>query len=181
MGTTTSKEYSTKEISNMTDIAESTIRKYALLLEKAGWLFLKNENGFRVFTDRDIFIFNEFKNLSKKNIQVDDIAKIIASKHKNVIAEAVTNSQETLDTKGISPDIAKMLLEKVDTLLQDNELQKQFNQELLRRLDQQSHYIDESLKKRDQQLLASIREVQETKLLAAATQEKQKKWYQFWK
>jgi len=181
MANNTSKEYSTKEISHMTDIAESTIRKYALLLERAGWLFLRNENGYRVFTEKDIFIFNEFKNLSKKNLQVDDIAKIIASKHKNAMAEAVTERQENLDVQGVSPVTLEKLLEKMDMLLQENEIQKQFNQELLRRLDQQSRYIEESLEKRDQHLLASIREVQEIKLLAAAAEEKKKKWFEFWK
>lgn len=165
----------------MTDIAESTIRKYALLLEKTGWPFLRNENGYRVFTEKDIFIFNEFKNLSKKNVPVDDIAKILTSKHKNAMSEADTNNSETIDTQGISPDMLKALLEKVDTLLQENEQQKQFNHELLKRLDQQSRYIEKSLEKRDQQLLASIREVQEIKSVAAASEEKKKKWYHFWK
>lgn len=44
MMTNAFKEYSTKEISNITDIAESTIRKYALLLENEGWQYLRNEN-----------------------------------------------------------------------------------------------------------------------------------------
>ena len=53
------KEYSTKDIANMVDIAESTVRKYAQALEKAGYRFRKTENGSRIYTDNDVFVFKE--------------------------------------------------------------------------------------------------------------------------
>ena len=37
------------------------------------------------------------------------------------------------------------------------------------------------MEKRDQQLLDVIREMQKTKLLTGATEEKKKKWYELWK
>lgn len=82
------KEYGTKDIANMVDIAESTVRKYAQALEKAGYRFIKNENGFRIYTDNDVFVFNEVKNLSKKNaMPVERIAKMIVFNQKQKIRD----------------------------------------------------------------------------------------------
>jgi len=51
------KEYSTKDIANIVGIATPTVRKYAQALEKAGYTFIKNDQGFRIFSDKDIQIF----------------------------------------------------------------------------------------------------------------------------
>jgi hypothetical protein len=56
------------------------------------------------------------------------------------------------------------------------EMQEQFNKKLLERLDEQQKYIEERLNNRDEMLMQSIRETQETKqLLLAAKEEEQKK------
>ncbi|MET1031483.1 hypothetical protein [Domibacillus tundrae] len=52
-----------------------------------------------------------------------------------------------------SDDIRKDL----DTILERLELQEQFNQALVMKLDEQQHYIKESLNKRDQLLLESLK------------------------
>jgi hypothetical protein len=59
------------------------------------------------------------------------------------------------------------------------EQQMTFNRELLQQLQKQQQYIQESLERRDKTLMETVREIQETKLLTAATQ--QKRWWQFWK
>ena len=50
-----------------------------------------------------------------------------------------------------------------------------FNQELLQQLQKQQQYIQESLERRDKSLMEAVREMQETKRLTAATEEK-KSW-----
>ena len=47
------------------------------------------------------------------------------------------------------------------------------------RQQEQQEYINSKLEERDQQLMESIREIQEAKNQLAATQ--QKKWWKFWK
>ncbi|MDR4156983.1 DUF3967 domain-containing protein [Bacillus cereus] len=51
---------------------------------------------------------------------------------------------------------------------------ERFNRELLAKLDEQNRYIQESFTKRDEQIMKSMREVQETKRLVAAQQEEEK-------
>ena len=47
--------------------------------------------------------------------------------------------------------------------------QEEFNQKLLKRIDE-----------RDQNLIAVLREIQESKKEIAAANQKQKKWWKFW-
>src|SRR3954453_413241 len=76
----TGSEYATKDISNIVGIAPPTVRKYSRALEKAGYSFIKNEKGFRIFVDKDIFVFNEIKRMSKdKAMPIDKIVILIVS------------------------------------------------------------------------------------------------------
>ncbi|ALA55239.1 helix-turn-helix domain-containing protein [Shouchella clausii] len=52
-------------------------------------------------------------------------------------------------------------------------LQKEFNQALVQKLEQQQHYIDTSLARRDNQLLESIRELQKARIETAAVKQEQ--------
>ncbi|MGM0875621.1 MAG: DUF3967 domain-containing protein [Bacillota bacterium] len=54
-----------------------------------------------------------------------------------------------------------------------NEQQERFNKVLLDKLDQQQKYIEERFNKRDETLIQSLREVQETRKLIAAAKEKE--------
>jgi DNA-binding transcriptional MerR regulator len=58
------------------------------------------------------------------------------------------------------PDAVKLELTEIRQLL---EQQQQFNLALIGRLDQQQQYIEDSITKRDQQLMTTIRAIQETK------------------
>jgi len=53
------KELKSHDIARTFGIAESTVRKYAQALEKAGYVFRKNENNTRVFTDTDELVFRD--------------------------------------------------------------------------------------------------------------------------
>jgi biotin operon repressor len=193
------KEYATKDISNMVGIASPTVRKYAQALEKAGYSFMKNEKGFRIFLDKDIFAFNEIKNMSKKTaMPVEKVAEMIVfNKQQGIQHEATSDTPEIIESdSAIKGDIVQYdsryneLMDKLSKLdmLDDivNELQEQkaFNNKLLEKLDQQQKYIDEKLDsidqrliKRDTLLVDSMRATLETKqaqMEAAATQQKEK-------
>ncbi|MGX5576074.1 helix-turn-helix domain-containing protein [Bacillus toyonensis] len=55
----TSKQLKSHDIAKTFGIAESTVRKYAQSLEKAGYVFRKNENSTRIFTDIDELTFRD--------------------------------------------------------------------------------------------------------------------------
>ncbi|PFD26339.1 DNA-binding protein, partial [Bacillus thuringiensis] len=64
------------------------------------------------------------------------------------------------------------LKNEVSKLREYSEKQEEFNKLLIEQLQKQQDYIDNKLEKRDQKLLETIREVQETKSLTASTESK---------
>ncbi|MGM0845763.1 MAG: hypothetical protein ACQEUT_12360 [Bacillota bacterium] len=64
-------------------------------------------------------------------------------------------SDDTHSSQGIDPAIVADLMRKVDVLTAMNEKQMEFNEELLRRLDQQQKFLDERLEARDKTLIES--------------------------
>lgn len=175
------EEYSTKDISRLTDMAESTVRKYALLLEKNDYRFVRNSSGNRIFTELDIKVFLELKATPKEEKTIEEIASDIASEY---IAKAVTSKlDETGDTQlhqGFDPAMLATLTKKIDVLTDMHQKQLGFNQALIKKLDQQQSYIEERLEQRDKKLMESLRQSQEEKKAlaeAAATQEEKKKGF----
>lgn len=153
--------YSTKDIAKITDIAESTVRKYAQLLEANGYIFNRGVSGYRIFSEQDINIFLEFKNTPKSESSVEDTAHDIAAKYvaKPNIRE-VSVSDDTLQPQAIDSAMVGDLLEKIDVLTDMSKKQREFNEELIKRLDQQQKYIDNRLEERDQMLIESLRQSQ---------------------
>lgn len=153
--------YSTKDIANMTDIAESTTRKYAQLLEANGYIFNRGVNGYRIFSEQDINIFLEFKNMPKSEKSVEDTAHDIADKY--IAKPSIRKDAESADTQSpqvIDSAMVADLLEKIDVLTNMSKKQGEFNEELIKRLDQQQKYIDNRLEERDKILMASLRQSQ---------------------
>lgn len=176
------ENYSTKDIANMTDIAESTVRKYSQLLEKQGYVFNRNVSGNRIFTEQDVRVFLEFKKVPKNEKSVEEIALDIATKY---IAKPDTSKEDVSDNTQLNQvferDMLVDLVEKVNVLTDMNEKQTKFNEELLKRLDQQQKYIDQRLEERDQKLIQSLRQSQEERkallAIAAAHDEEKKKGF----
>lgn len=159
----TPRTYLTKEVAKRLQVEPVTIRKYTQILEDKGYLYKKDDRGWRMFSEEDIKGL-EYLCLLKLNGQsLEDAAEHIASLYSSNLA--------------ISQPY--MALQDRDPVLDFMKRQEDFNRELLKRLDRQEQYIENNLKKRDEQLLTSIREIQETKLLVAANQ--RGKWWQFWK
>lgn len=154
--------YSTKDIAKMTDIGQSTVRKYAQLLEANGYIFNRGINGYRIFSEQDINIFFEFKNTPKNERSVEDTAHDIASKY--VAKPSIREGAELAYTqlpRVIESAMVPELLVKVEVLTDMSKKQSEFNEELIKRLDQQQKYIVSRLEERDEILMESLRQSQQ--------------------
>ncbi|MGG1479531.1 hypothetical protein ABE402_01110 [Bacillus smithii] len=190
------KEYSTKDIANMVDIAESTVRKYAQALEKAGYRFRKTENGSRIYTDNDVFVFKEVKSLSKKSaVPVERMAKMIVINQKQKIqseAEGETlkqvqsNQQESSDITQYDNRFNELMnqldkLNMMEDIVKELRELNELNRQLTERFQEQEIFIKESLEKRDRQLMKSLNqalEIRKARIEAAmAEKEKQKGFF----
>jgi len=57
--------YSPSDLSELVDIKESTLRKYSLLLEGSGYIFDRNEQKQRWYSDKDVTAFQKFITLKQ--------------------------------------------------------------------------------------------------------------------
>jgi DNA-binding transcriptional MerR regulator len=201
--------YFTKDVASNLDIKTSTLRKYCLLLENAGYKFERNEKDQRIFYDEDLVTLRRLKEYTtEKGMKLDEAVKEVVAR-----AEKAT---EMLEDKSVSkevPDIARYnaFENRQDQLLvyiqkQDEYIKKQderievmehFIREVITRFDQRDEQwmrenqelkveIKKLHEKTDQRFMETLRQVQEEKQamleLAASKEEKPKrKWWQFGK
>ncbi|PFW89264.1 DNA-binding protein [Bacillus pseudomycoides] len=198
--------YSPSDVAEQLAIQSSTLRKYADVLEKEGYTFIKNERGHRKYRESDVMVFRKVINLKNDtDMTLENATKQIVSWHQGV--EVLPLDRHEVE-RYEEPDFNATTLQ---TMIQDQkeviEKQNDLLQELTKRLTEQDQRfiqresellsaiqtIQESQaliatntskdmaknQGRDEMLMQTIREVQEVKKMIAAS--KDKKWYEFWK
>jgi DNA-binding transcriptional MerR regulator len=152
----TEKPISPKQVYVKLGIGDSTLRKWCLALEQNHIYFSRTDNNRRIFFEKDLELLRQFRNLVQvQNFSIENAAIVVASKKKEE-ASAEENSKNGVPAIRDSSEVIQKLLEHI-------ERQEHFNQELLKRLDEQQAYIDERMEKRDQLLLEQVKEASEAK------------------
>ncbi|MER2078067.1 hypothetical protein [Psychrobacillus psychrotolerans] len=64
--------YEVKAICDELQIADSTLRKYATIFEKVGYIFARDSYGRRIYNQKDLQTFKRFKKEKKKNSKIDN-------------------------------------------------------------------------------------------------------------
>ncbi|WP_033707398.1 DUF3967 domain-containing protein [Bacillus mycoides] len=198
--------YSPSDVAEQLGIQSSTLRKYADVLEKEGYTFIKNEREHRKYRESDVMVFRKVINLKNDtDMTLENATKQIVSWHQGV--EVLPLERHEIE-RYEEPDFNATTLQ---TMLQDQneviEKQNELLQELNKRLVEQDQRFaqresellsaiqtiqesqtliatntSEDVAKnqgRDEMLMQTIREFQEVKKMIAAN--KDKKWYEFWK
>ncbi|MGG0207131.1 DUF3967 domain-containing protein [Bacillus mycoides] len=198
--------YSPGDVAEQLGIQSSTLRKYADVLEKEGYTFIKNERGHRKYRESDVMVFRKVINLKNDtDMTLENATKQIVSWHQGV--EVLPLERHEIE-RYEEPDFnattlqtmirdQKEVIEKQNYLLQ--ELNKRLAEQDQRFTQRESELLSaiqsiqdsqkliamnssEDMAKnqgRDAMLMQTIREVQEVKKMIAAS--KDKKWYEFWK
>lgn len=169
------KEYDTSEVANIVGIANPTVNKYSLALEKEGYLFTKNKRGHRIYTENDIEILEQIKIQSETTkMPVKQIVNMLISQRKGNTGESIQDVSDVITLKQNDEKIVNTIQsdERYETLL--NEIQQ-----LKEMIIQQQTYIDKKLEARDQRLMESLRATIEAKQQAqietATAEQKQEK------
>ncbi|MED3056283.1 hypothetical protein CN988_28300 [Bacillus thuringiensis] len=159
------------EVAKNLGIGSSTLRKYCLALEEAGYLFERGSNNSRIFYHKDVATIERLVTaMNKKNVTLEQAINLaITSVTENEITTVATDS--VVDTEQI-----KTLSERIERL-------EQLNLELIQRLDQQSKLLQETdaqriirEEQRDIQLMQVLREIQDSKRLIAASEQRKSIW-----
>lgn len=174
--------YWTSEVAKKLEVSDSTLRKWCIQLEATGYKFVKGENDSRAFTKHDLNALQLFKQIVKVQRKTKEVASL----------EVVERYGARQGTSPMQP--AQMAVQahefkdKIDDMAQSiEEIKKQlheqmkFNQELLKQIQQRDEYISKKLENRDRELLDAVKGIQETQKFIAASEEKKKKWWEFWK
>ncbi|MFK4380552.1 DNA-binding transcriptional MerR regulator [Bacillus sp. RC218] len=198
--------YSPGDVAEQLGIQSSTLRKYADVLEKEGYTFIKNERGHRKYRESDVMVFRKVINLkSDTDMTLENATKQIVSWHQGVEVlplerhEVERYEEPDFNATPLQAMIQdqKEVIEKQNYLLQ--ELNKRLAEQDQRFTQRESELLSaiqsiqdsqkliavnssEDVAKnqgRDEMLMQTIREVQEVKKMIAAS--KYKKWYEFWK
>ncbi|WP_242215723.1 DUF3967 domain-containing protein [Bacillus cereus group sp. BfR-BA-01383] len=198
--------YGPGDVVEQLGIRSSTLRKYADVLEKEGYTFIKNERGHRKYRGSDVMVFRKVINLKNDtDMTLENATKQIVSWHQGV--EVLPLERHEIE-RYEEPDfnattLQTMLQDQKEVIEKQNELLQELNKRLVeqdqrfaqRELEllsaiqtiQESQTLiamntSEDVAKnqgRAEMLMQTIREVQEVKKMIAAS--KDKKWYEFWK
>lgn len=173
------KAYWSKEIAMELDISTSTLRKWSLALEREGYTFIRDENDRRAYILSDLDVFKQMQKLIHNGVSVEDASNAVAVRYLSD-----SSDQRTLAVRQKNNDEERSHA-YLELLTQNQEMKT-----LLERLEQTVHqqtasltqeiinqreYIEESLKRRDEQMLIALREMSEQRKQAASA----KKWWKF--
>ncbi|PGB03784.1 DUF3967 domain-containing protein [Bacillus toyonensis] len=147
-----SQTYWGSEVAKNLRIGLSTLRKYCLALEKAGYSFERGNNNSRIFYHNDVATIERLIVVMKKN---------------NLTLDQAINLAMTSVTKNEAA-----ITEHIKTLVEHVKRLEQFNLELIQRLDQQSKLLQET----DVQLMQILREIQDSNRLIVALEQKKSFW-----
>ncbi|HHT7240382.1 DUF3967 domain-containing protein [Bacillus sp. JJ927] len=158
-----SQTYWGAEVAKNLGIGSSTLRKYCLALEKAGYSFKRGNNNSRIFYHNDVATIERL---------------IVAMRKNNLTLDHAINLAMTSVTKN---EVA--ITEHIRTLVERIKRLEQLNLELIQRFDQQSKLLQETdvqhiirEEQRDVQLMQVLREIQDSSRLIAALEQKKLFW-----
>ncbi|MFK4014707.1 DUF3967 domain-containing protein [Bacillus cereus] len=198
--------YSPSDVAEQLGIQSSTLRKYADVLEKEGYSFIKNERGHRKYRESDVMVFRKIINLKNDtDMTLENSTKQIVSWYQGIevlpLERHEVERYEELDFNATTLQTMikdqKEIIEKQNDLLQD--LTKRLTEQEQRSIQRESELLSaiQTIREsqeliaintggnmgrnldRDEMLMQTIREVQEVKKMIVAS--KVKKWYEFWK
>lgn len=198
--------YSPGDVAEQLGIQSSTLRKYADVLEKEGYTFIKNERGHRKYRESDVMVFRKVINLKNDtDMTLENATKQIVSWHQGVeVLPLERHEIERYEEPDFNATTLQMMLQDQNEFIEkQNELLQELNKRLVeqdQRFTQRESELlsaiqtiqesqtliatntSEDVAKnqgRDEILMQTIREFQEVKKMIAAS--KDKKWYEFWK
>lgn len=155
------KQVKTTDIAKNLSIGESTVRKYAQLLEDKGYIFRRDLNGARIYTAADEVAINELKRLSKEGkMGVEMAAVLVATRRKdeNPNVAATQDVQVLLNNDTAMQNITSMMhdirymkenavtKDQVNFLVQSVEKVLDSNTELMRKLDESNKHKEDAEK-----------------------------------
>jgi len=164
--------YFAKDVAAELEITTSTLRRWSIELEKAGYSFERNEKDQRIYYEWDFKAFRELKKLLANSVLFTDAIKAVISMD--------------LEDKNASltPSVFKQELR-----LSKSELQEIVHQEVKRAIEEErevmlkafEYKLENLMETRDRLLVKELQNsLEEKRLEIAATKQEKKAWWKKW-
>lgn len=157
--------YTITELAEKTNIPDTTIRRY--IAKFNSFFVFSGGSRSRRYEETAIKVLIRIKNLFDSGYETDQVNHALSNEFPVVIDGEKENEVNTPAVLATSEDIFE--------IKQALKQQTEFNKLLIEKLEHQERYIKESLKKRDLQLVESLKAIQEERkalIESAAAQEK---------
>ncbi|MFB5553135.1 MerR family transcriptional regulator [Bacillus cereus] len=159
------------DVVNKLNITPSTLRTYTGHFRRLGHTFQK-KNGRILYSTRDVELLKQMMELHEQSFgTIPDCVLNVLNIHKNVV-NISNNSEDTINNVDKQCKQAKQPQDTSSPIDTVDEITR-----IRQEMEELRKYVDESIKKRDELLLQTLREVLESK----QKKKKKKKWWQFWK
>ena len=134
-------------------------------MEQSGYVFHKNEHDQRGFFEEDILVLKRIKSLSKTSgVTLEDAVNAVILENKAIKNNSVTPPVIDLQAELLrSIERHKSTDEALNKLMTEHNDIKELLAKLTSQLEQQQHYIRESLEQRDKKLLETIHDLKAEK------------------
>lgn len=171
--------YFAKDVAADLEVTTSTLRRWSIELEKAGYKFERNEKDQRIYYDRDFKAFRELKKLISNSVVLIDAINAVVSMDVEGLNASQTPSVYREETRLTRQFLEEILDEKINKAIQQafEEGRQQGHKEIkemIKKIEKRSEERDENL----MSVIRSIREEkEEVKQLIAASQEQAKKTF----
>jgi len=173
--------YFGKEVAEVLQIGNSTLRKWCLALEKQGYQFTRGGyNNSRAFLERDILTLRRMKELiQNKSITLETASEIVLSRVQGSERTEVVPKENEVQERTFSAALFLEQNEMIAEMLERQERLEQQNELLFQKLREQQEFIADKLEEKEKKLMEVIRESKEYQRMIASSLEQKKKG--FWK
>jgi len=150
--------YFAKDVAANLEFTTSTLRRWSIRLEKAGYKFERNEKDQRIYYERDFKAFRELKKLISNNVVLVDA---IVSMDVEVLNASQTPSVYREETRLTKQFFEELLDKKINKAIQQafEEGRQQGREEIKEIINK----MEQRAKERDDNLMSVIRSIQEEK------------------
>ena len=161
------------EVAAMLGVQDVTVRSWALRLEKYGYLFVRDSNDKRAYSEHDISVLRYLQTqVQDRKLKLNVAAQLTAERFKTDVDQEENGIAATATTESVTAIKVKYdaIFEAQHALLERLEQQEKTQLEILARLVQQA----ERQEQRDQALMQTMRELLEQRRLEV---EKHRPWW----
>lgn len=165
-------------MASMLDVQPITVRTWALKFEEKGFNFPRDDNDKRAFTSDHVNMFRYLQSLTRvRKYSLDKAIENTIQRFSEQEENEITGHVNETEQNAIEPRFNKVF-ETQQALLERLERQEETQQKILAALEQQNERLarqEEAQERRDQQLMHTLREIQELRRMEAEEQKP------FWK